>query len=400
MLNPRLEKLTDFPFDRVRTLLQLETPPANVEPIDLSLGGPLHEPPKMVEQELTNHATEWGRYPPMDGTPGFQRAASQWLCQRYGLRADTFEEAAMILPVAGSREPLYMLATVAVPETKADQQPVVLLPNPFYHVYEASAIMAGAEPVFVPATPDNLYLPDFASLGKSILERTALVYSCSPSNPQGKSADLDYMMALIKLARKHDFIIAFDECYSEIYDKEPPPGGLEACAHLGQEFSRVVVFNSLSKRSSVPGLRSGLIAGDPVILKKMRLLRTYGGGTVPMPIMAASAALLCDEKHVEANRALYRQKFDVAEEILGNQYGFYRPEGGFFLWLDVGAFGGGEAVTKKLWREAGIKALPGAYLSRPDETGETPGSRYIRLALVHDVETTRNAMQRLADTLC
>ena len=397
MLNPRLEKLIDFPFDRLRTLLKLVTPPTNVELIDLSVGGPLHEPPKIVEQEITRHAAEWGFYPPIDGTPGFQRAAAHWLCQRYGLPGDTFEEAAKILPVAGSREPLYMLATVAVPETKADQPPVVLMPNPFYHVYEAAAIIAGAEPVFVPATPENNFLPDFAGLDKSILERTALVYSCSPSNPQGKSADLDYMMALIKLARKHDFIIAFDECYSELYDKEPPPGGLEACTHLGPGFDRVVVFNSLSKRSSVPGLRSGLIAGDPAILTKMRLLRTYGGAPVPMPILAASAALLGDEKHVEANRALYREKFDVAEEILGNQFGFYRPEGGMFLWLDVGD---GEATTTKLWREAGIKALPGAYLSRPDETGQTPGSRYIRLALVHDIETTRSAMRRLADTLC
>ena len=399
MLNPRLDKLTDFPFDRLRTLLKLETPPQDVVPVDLSLGGPLHEPPKIVEQELTAHAAEWGRYPPMDGTPAFQSAASNWLCQRYGLRGDSFEKSGMILPVAGSREPLYMLATVCVPESKEGAKPIVLLPNPFYHVYEASAIMAGAEPIFVPATPENNYLPDFASLDKSILDRTALVYSCSPSNPQGKSADLEYMILLIKLARKHHFVIAFDECYSEIYDKEPPPGGLQACTHLGPGFNRVVVFNSLSKRSSVPGLRSGLIAGDLNILKKMRLLRTYGGGTVPIPILAASAALLWDEKHVEANRALYRKKFDVAEEIFGNQFGFYRPEGGFFLWLDVGTIGGGEAVTKKLWSEAGVKVLPGAYLSRPDESGETPGTRYIRAALVHDVETTKVALRRLVDTL-
>jgi len=396
MLNPRLDKLIDFPFDRLRTLLNLVEPPKDVTPIDLSVGGPMHEPPKIIEQEITAHASEWGRYPPMDGTPGFQSAAANWLCHRYGLCGDTFEQSAMILPVAGSREPLYMLATVAVPESMAGEKPIVLMPNPFYHVYEASAIMAGAEPVFLPTTPENNYLPDIAGLDRNILERTALVYFCSPGNPQGKCADLDYMISLIKLARKYHFIIAFDECYSEIYDKEPPPGGLQACTHLGPDFNRVVVFHSLSKRSSAPGLRSGLIAGDPNILKKMRRLRTYGGGTVPIPILAASAALLSDEKHVEANRALYRQKFDAAEEILGNQFGFYRPAGGFFLWLDVGD---GEAVTKKLWSKAGIKVLPGAYLSRPDASGETPGSRYIRLALVHDVETTRDALRRLADTL-
>ena len=396
MFNPRLDNLIDYPFDRLRTLLNLVDPPKDVAPIDLSLGGPLHEPPKMIEQEITAHAKEWGFYPPMDGTPAFQSAAANWLCHRYGLRGDTFEQSAMILPVAGSREPLYMLATVAVPESKADEKPVVLLPNPFYHVYEASAIMAGAEPVFLSTTPENNYLPDIAGLDSSILERTVLVYFCSPGNPQGKCADLDYMISLIKLARKYHFVIAFDECYSEIYDKEPPPGGLQACTHLGPGFNRVVVFHSLSKRSSAPGLRSGLIAGDPNILKKMRRLRTYGGGTVPLPILAASAALLWDEKHVEANRALYRKKFDVAEEILGNQFGFYRPDGGFFLWLDVGD---GEAATKKLWSEAGIKVLPGAYLSRPDVSGETPGSRYIRLALVHDVEATREALRRLADTL-
>lgn len=396
MLNPRLDELTDFPFDRLRTLLKFENPPKDVTPIDLSLGGPMHEPPKMVEQELTAHADEWGRYPPMDGTPAFQSAAANWLCNRYGLRGDTFEESAMILPVAGSREPLYMLASVAVPESKANAKPIVLLPNPFYHVYEAAAVMAGAETVFVPTTADNDFLPDIAGLDRDVLERTALVYLCSPGNPQGKSADLDYMVALIKLARKYHFVIAFDECYSEIYDKEPPPGGLQACAQIGPGFNRVIIFNSLSKRSSVPGLRSGFIAGDPIVMKKMRLLRSYGGGTVPMPIQAATAALYWDEKHVEANRALYRKKFDVAEEILGNRFGFYRPDGGFFLWLDVGD---GEAATKKLWSEAGIKVLPGAYLSRPDETGETPGSRYIRAALVHDVETTRKALRKLADTL-
>jgi N-succinyldiaminopimelate aminotransferase len=396
MLNPRLDQLTDFPFDRLRTLLEFETPPGDMTPIDLSLGGPMHEPPKILAQEIAANANGWGRYPPMDGTPGFLSAVSNWLCQRYGLPGDTFEEAGMILPVAGSRDPLYMLAAVSVPEDQPGEKPVVLMPNPFYHVYEAAAIMAGAKPVFVPATAENDYLPDYAGLDQKILERTALVFLCTPSNPQGKTADLDYMVSLIKLARKYHFNIAFDECYSEIYDKEPPPGGLQACAKIDQGFNRVVVFNSLSKRSSAPGLRAGFMAGDPALMKKMRLVRTYGGATVPLPIQAASAALYGDEKHVEANRALYRKKFDIAEEILGNQLGFYRPDGGFFLWLDVGD---GEAATKQLWSEAGLKALPGAYLSRPDDAGETPGSRYIRLALVHDVETTKSAMRRLADTL-
>ncbi len=396
MLNPRLDLLTDFPFDRLRALLKQAQPPKDATPIDLSLGGPMHEPPAILQNEINAHADGWGRYPPMDGTPAFQSAAANWLCQRYGLRGDAFEEAGKILPVSGSREALYMMAAVSVPDRKADANPIVILPNPFYHVYEAAAIMAGADLEFLPTTADNDFLPDFSSLERDVLERTALVYLCSPSNPQGKIADLDYMVELIKLARKFHFVVAFDECYSELYDKEPPPGGLQACAKIGPGFNRVVIFNSLSKRSSAPGLRSGLIAGDPNILTKMRLVRTYGGASIPGPVLDASAALLWDEKHVEANRALYRKKFDIAEEELGDKFGFYRPEGGFFLWLDVGD---GEAVTKKLWAEAGVKVLPGAYLARADRNGDNPGANYIRLALVHDPDTTREALKRLVSAL-
>jgi aspartate/methionine/tyrosine aminotransferase len=396
MLNPRLDLLTDFPFDRLRTLLTGINPPAGIEPLDLSLGGPLHEPPAMIAETIAAQAAGWGRYPPMDGTPEFQAAAARWLCSRFDLPGDAFETSCALLPVSGSREVLYMTANVVVPETVGAEKPVVLLPNPFYHIYEAATRMAGAEPVFLPTTEKTNFLPDFASLDPAVLKRAALAYLCSPSNPQGAIAGLDYLVSLVELAREYDFVAAFDECYSEIYDTDPPPGGLRACARLGKGYGQVMVFNSLSKRSSAPGLRSGLIAGDPVLIKKMRLLRTYGGATVPLPILAASAALLRDEQHVEENRALYRKKFDIAEELIGDRFGFSRPDGGFFLWLDVGD---GEAATQKLWSEVGIKVLPGTYLARPDRTGLNPGDRYIRAALVHDLETTRDALSRLVSAL-
>ncbi|MEQ8196228.1 MAG: aminotransferase class I/II-fold pyridoxal phosphate-dependent enzyme [Rhodospirillales bacterium] len=396
MLNPRLDLLTDFPFDRLRTLLNGVNPPAGIEPLDLSLGGPLHEPPAMIAEVIAEHAAGWGRYPPMDGTPEFQAAAARWLCRRFNLPGDTFDSSCALLPVSGSREVLYMAANVIVPERIGAEKPVVLLPNPFYHIYEAATRMAGAEPVFLPTTKETNFLPDFASLDPAVLKRAALAYLCSPSNPQGAIAELDYLVSLVELARKYDFVMAFDECYSEIYDRDPPPGGLEACARLGQGYGHIMVFNSLSKRSSAPGLRSGLIAGDPFLIRKTRLLRTYGGATVPLPVLAASVALFDDEKHVEENRALYRKKFDLAEELIGDRFGFARPAGGFFLWLDVGD---GEAATKKLWSEAGVKVLPGTYLARPDKGGLNPGDRYIRAALVHDLATTRDALSRLVSAL-
>jgi N-succinyldiaminopimelate aminotransferase len=298
--------------------------------------------------------------------------------------------------VAGSREGLFMIALSAVPEWAGGKRPAVLIPNPFYHVYAGAAAVAGAEPVFMPAGADSGFLPDIDRLTPSVLERTALAYICSPANPQGAVASLDYLQRWIELARRHNFVVAFDECYAEIYDRAAPVGGLEACARLGGDLHNVIVFHSLSKRSGVPGLRSGFVAGDARLIQRNAQLINYGGVAVPYPILAASTALWRDEAHVEEGRARYRANFEAAAEILGEQFGFARPAGGFFLWLDVGD---GETAARRLWAEAGIRVLPGAYMGRPDESGVNPGQRYIRVALVYDTETTAAGLRRMQQVL-
>ena len=243
---------------------------------------------------------------------------------------------------------------------------------------------------------DRLVPPDITRLDASTLERTAMYYFCSPANPQGAVAGLDVLKAAITLAREYDFVLVADECYAEIYDREPPPGALEACKQLGGGFDNVLVFHSLSKRSNAPGLRSGFVAGDEKLIQPFKRLRNYVGPQVPPPALAASVALWSEESHVEENRRLYRAKFDIAEEILGGRFGFYRPEGGFFLWLDVGD---GEAAARKLWAEAGVRVLPGAYIGRDDDSGVNPGSSFIRLALVDDPESTTNALEKIVKVL-
>src|SRR5581483_11656752 len=237
------------------------------------------------------------------------------------------------------------------------------------------------DPVFLDATRENGFMPDLAAIPARTLERTALFYLCSPANPQGTVASLAYLQQAIRLARQYDFVLAVDECYAEIYDRVKPPGALEACAALGGGFEQVVVFHSLSKRSSAAGLRSGFIAGDPALIARFSHLRSYGGCQVPLPIQAGAAALWRDEAHVEENRARYRRKFDIAEAALGGRFGFYRPQGGFFLWLDVGD---GEQAALRLWRDAAVRVLPGGYTARAADGRDNPGARYIRLAIVHE----------------
>jgi aspartate/methionine/tyrosine aminotransferase len=256
--------------------------------------------------------------------------------------------------------------------------------------------MAGAEAVFLDATRDNRFMPDLAAIPRATLERTALFYLCSPANPQGTIASLDYLQQAIRLAREYDFVLAVDECYAEIYDRAPPPGALEACAALGDDFENVVVFHSLSKRSSAAGLRSGFVAGDPRLIGHYAHLRSYGGCQVPLPVQAAAAALWRDEAHVEANRDRYRRKFDLAEEALAGRYGFYRPDGGFFLWLEVGH---GEEAALRLWRDAAIRVLPGGYTARAAAGRPNPGEPYIRLAIVHDEATLSAAFERIRRVL-
>ncbi|MCL4157448.1 UNVERIFIED_CONTAM: hypothetical protein GTU68_049576 [Idotea baltica] len=295
----------------------------------------------------------------------------------------------------GTREGLYNAAMALCPETKNGKQPVVLLPNPFYQVYAIAALSVNAEPVMVPATPETGHLPDYASLDPAILERTAITYICSPANPQGAVATRDYWATLIALAEQYDFKIFADECYSEIYRDTPPMGALEVAADVGCDPERVVVFHSLSKRSNLPGLRSGFVASGPKNIKEIRQLRAYAGAPIPMPIQRVSEKVWSDEDHVIANRALYRDKFNDADEIFGGINNYASPEAGFFLWLPVED---GEQATLKLWQDKGVRVLPGAYLSRPDPNGD-PGTEFIRVALVAPREETQRGLTMIRDCL-
>jgi len=394
MLNPRLDLLTDYPFQRLAALLKA---PAGAEPLVMSIGEPQHRPPSVVTEILAAQAAGWGKYPPMNGTPDFRKAVADWVTRRFSLPEGALNPETQVLPLAGTREGLYQIAQIVIAQTETGAKPpVVLLPNPFYQVYAGAALLAGAEPVFVPATKDTGFLPDFTALPEDILARTALAYLCTPANPQGAVASAAQLDAVVSLARQYDFVLAVDECYSEIYDNARPTGALEACLRQGSDFRNVVIFHSLSKRSSAPGLRSGFVAGDETIIAAFGRFRAYGGAAVPLPIIAASTALWKDEEHVEANRWAYRQKIDAAQEIFGTRFGFYRPEGGFFLWLNVGD---GEDATRRLWEKAGIRVLPGGYLARPGADGVNPGQPYIRVALVHDLETVCAGLTRMAEVL-
>ena len=398
MFNERLERVGDYSFDRLRGLLGPIEPGAGLEPISLALGEPQHPTPDLIRTTVEENAALWGKYPPMKGTPDARAAIADWMTRRYGLPAGMVDGEKNIVPVSGTREALFLIALAAVPESLAGARPVVLMPNPFYQVYAGAAVLSGAEPVFLPAGLETGFLPDLNAVAPEILARTALAYYCSPANPQGTIAGLETLKSAVRLARRHDFLLASDECYSEIYDRgvAPPPGAAEACAALGGSLENVAIFNSLSKRSSAPGLRAGFVAGDELLIRKFTRLRDYGGAPPPLPLLAAAAALWRDESHVEQSREVYRRKYDIAEQRLDGRLGFYRAPGGFYLWLDVGD---GEEATKTLWRDAAIRVIPGAYLARTDPAGRNPGQNYIRCALVHDLEITELALERLAKAL-
>lgn len=396
MHNELLDRLTEFPFRRLAATLAGVSPPAGLPPLDLGLGEPQHQPPALLAETVARNAQLWNRYPPVNGTADNRAACAAWLGRRYGLPEGAVDPERHVLPLAGTKEGLFMLASVVVPGRKAGQQPAVLMPNPVYNVYYGGAVLARAEPVLLPATAETGFLPDLDALDEALLARTALFYLCTPANPQGAAADADYLRRAVRLARRHGFVLAVDECYAEIWDREPPPGALGAALAEDGSFANVVVLHSLSKRSNAAGLRSGFCAGDPEVLKRFFKLRAYAAPVQPLPLLAAASALWRDEAHVEANRALYRRKFDIAERHLSNRFGFYRPAGGFFLWLDVED---GEAAAVRLWREAALRVLPGGYLGADAAAGGNPGARYIRLALVHDEAAVGQAIERLLEVL-
>ena len=396
LINERLDRLGENPFTRLNALLAPITPRANQRPVLLSVGEPQHAPPDFLAETIAANSDLWNRYPPVMGTDDYRLAVTQWLTRRYGLKPGALDPARHALVLSGTKEGLYLATQLAVPQVEAGRKPVVLLPNPFYLVYRGAAAMAGAEIQPLPATRATGFLPDFDAVPPATLERTALAFLCSPANPQGAVASLDYLKRAILVAREYDFTLIVDECYSEIWDKAAPAGALEACQALGDGFANVLAFHSLSKRSNAAGLRCGFVTGDEKLLARFQTFRSFGAAQVPMPIQAGAAALWREETHVEANRALYRSKFDIAERILGGRYGFYRPEGGFFLWLEVGD---SEGAARRLWQEAAIKTLPGSYIGVPDESGRNPGDGFLRVALVHDDAILAEALERLAQVL-
>ncbi len=397
MLSSRFAVVDNYPFRRLAALLEGIAPASNVPPVDMSIGEPRHAPPAFLHEIVSRNGDEWNRYPALVGTPEFLRACAVWLTRRYKLPSGMIDATTQIAPVAGTREGLFSAALLAVSPAASGAKPVALMPNPFYQVYYGAAVFAGAEPVLLLATRETGFLPDLAAIDPAILARSQIFYLCSPANPQGAVADLAYLRHAIELARRHDFLLVVDECYAEIYTTEtPPPGALEAAASLGGGCDNVMVFHTLSKRSSAPGLRSGFAAGSPDAIGLFNRLRSYSCAATPLATLAAATALWQDEAHVEATRALYQAKFAIAERLLAGRFGFYKPAGGFYLWLDVGD---GEAASKILWREAGLKVLPGAYLTHRGPDGVNHGLPYIRIALVYDLETTEAALARLARVL-
>ncbi|MFT4150784.1 MAG: aminotransferase class I/II-fold pyridoxal phosphate-dependent enzyme [Paracoccaceae bacterium] len=385
----RFSNLPDYAFPRLRKLLDHHAP--GDTPIAMTIGEPRHPMPDFVGPVLAENLAGFGVYPPNDGTPELLAAISGWLARRYGAEVATDQ----IMVLNGTREGLFNAAVALCPEAKNGQRPVVLMPNPFYQVYAVAALAMAAEPVYVPATAATGFLPDFGALPAEVLDRTAIAYICSPANPQGAVASRDYWANLLALAERHDFIVFADECYSDIWRSAPPPGILEVARATAADAERVFAFHSLSKRSSLPGLRSGFVAGGAQGMARIRQLRAFAGAPLPLPVQRVSERAWGDEAHVVANRALYQEKFRIAGDVFSGLQGFDLPEGGFFLWLPVED---GEAAALKLWREAGVRVLPGAYLSR-EVGGQNPGKGYIRVALVAPKEETQRGLIRLRDCL-
>ena len=381
------------PFARLNDLLAPHQPGQSA--INCAVGEPQHAVPSFAGPVFARHIAQLGRYPANKGTDSFRRSVTQWLSKRFALPRPLDPETE-VLVLNGTREGLFLAALAAsgVAPARAGR-PAILVPNPCYGAYSAGASAAQCETVYLPTTAATGFLPDLDQIDDALLARTVAFYIASPANPQGSVASADYLARLMTLARKHNFLIFADECYSEIYFGAPPAGMLEVA---GPDYANVVVFNSLSKRSNLPGLRVGFAAGDKHFLSRFLEYRNSAAPQVPIPAQEVAAAALDDEAHVIENRRLYAQKFDLADQIIGDRYGYRRPAGGFFLWLDVSAQGGGVRAAERLWRDAGLRVLPGAYAAHDSADGN-PGAAYIRVAMVHDNEITADALHRLVAVL-
>ncbi|GGE06690.1 Aspartate/methionine/tyrosine aminotransferase [Gemmobacter megaterium] len=385
----RFSDLPEYAFPRLRALLDHHQPGGT--PLAMTIGEPKHPVPALVGEVLAQTLDGFGVYPPNDGTPELLAAISGWIGRRYGVEMPV----SRLMNLNGTREGLFNTLIALCPETKDGQRPVVLIPNPFYQVYAVATLALNAEPVYVNATAANGFLPDYRSLPADVLNRVAVAYVCSPANPQGAIASRDYLADLLDLAEKHDFTVFCDECYSEIWREAPPPGLLEVAAAKGADPERVVVFNSLSKRSNVPGIRSGFVAAGPKSMGHIRRLRSYSGAPVPLPLQRVSERLWSDETHVAENLRLYQDKFRDAAEIFSGHQGVSLPQGGFFLWMPVED---GEQAALDLWQKTGVRVLPGAYLAR-EAQGHNPGKGYIRVALVAPADETKRGLTQIRDCL-
>ena len=386
----RFSNLPDYAFPRLRRLLDVHAPGGDV--LHMSIGEPRHAWPSFVTDVIVANAAGFGKYPPNAGTPELLQAIADWVFRRYGVKLAPDSQ---IVALNGTREGLYNAAMALCPECKNGKRPVVLMPNPFYQVYAVAALSVGAEPIYCASMRETGFLPDFSALQPETLDRAAIAYVCSPSNPQGAVADLAYWRELFDLAEQYDFQVLADECYSEIWRGEPPMGALEAACKIGVDPERVLIFHSLSKRSNLPGLRSGFVAGGPLSVGRIRQLRDYSGAPLSIPLARAAEAVWADEAHVELSRARYQAKLEFADDLFGGIDGCAAPQAGFFLWLPVPD---GEAATLKLWRDTGVRVLPGTYLSR-DVNGVNPGKGYIRVALVADEKEMQQGLERIRDCL-
>jgi aspartate/methionine/tyrosine aminotransferase len=383
------------PFTRTTRLLE-GVAPGHASPIDMSAGDPREAMPGFVPEKLAEAKASLSTYPRIRCSDELRAAIAAWIGRRYGIDG-MVDPAREVLPVNGSREGLFFAALPAVGRKRVDGRPAMLIVNPCYQPYVAAALATGCEPIFLNATAETGYLPDLDALEREpeILARATAFYLCSPANPQGAVASADYIRRALDLARRHDFMLFCDECYSEIYTGEPPPGALQVAAATPQRFANLVVFNSLSKRSNLPGMRSGFVAGDGDFLQTLAEIRNLTAPQMPGPVQHASAAVWSEEQHVTVIRRAYGAKFDVCDELLRGRFGYRRPAGGFFLWLDVGHFGNSEQAALTIWQKCGVKVVPGVYLAQEDRHGVNPGRTFVRVALVHDAATVRQALERV-----
>jgi N-succinyldiaminopimelate aminotransferase len=395
-MNPDLTRLQPYPFERLERLLAGSAVPADLSRISLSIGEPRHTTPGFIVEEVITHLHGLSNYPTTRGVPALREAIAAWLIRRFALPDGSLDPASQVLPVNGTREALFAIAQSMIDRSTG---PAVLMPNPFYQIYEGATLLAGAEPAFLNTTPATRYLPDFSTVDAALWARCQLVYICTPGNPTGAVMELPALQELITLADRHDFVIVSDECYSEIYFDEaaPPPGLLQAAAAMGRnDYRRCLVFNSLSKRSNAPGLRSGLVAGDAGLIAAFLSYRTYHGCAMPPATQAASIRAWQDERHVVENRSLYREKLSAVIDILSPVLDIRRPQAGFYLWPET-PFDDRD-FARGLLEQQNVAVLPGRYLSRT-AGGENPGRNRVRMALVAPREDCIEAAGRIKSYL-